>query len=203
MSNTIYLLTNPAMEGVVKIGFTTRQGVQARIKELDSSTAVPLPFTCVIAWEVRGLRAEKAEAVLHEILRPYRISPSREFFSVNPNQAREIIEAFPGRDVTEVNPQVGIPELIPESVPRPRFKDMPKKALEASINLVRQQVEPATAQPTGVRISPLGGGDTILVSQTVRKQGRYVLDGHRERHASINNDAEIAEAVRDALSWSL
>ena len=61
----------------------------------------------------------------------------------------------------------------------------------------------------GVRIYPLDS-KVILVKQTVKKEGAltYVIDTtsdgeHREAHVEIDNDQEIAEAVRAALSGGL
>ncbi|MFT7387743.1 MAG: hypothetical protein ACI8VC_000984 [Candidatus Endobugula sp.] len=39
----VYVLTNPAMPGIVKIGKTSRDSVDARLNELYS-TGVPVPF---------------------------------------------------------------------------------------------------------------------------------------------------------------
>ena len=41
----VYVLTNSAMPGLVKIGMTTRDSVDTRMKELYS-TGVPVPFEC-------------------------------------------------------------------------------------------------------------------------------------------------------------
>ena len=40
MSNIVYVLTNPAMPGIVKIGTTTRENPQVRMNELYT-TGVP------------------------------------------------------------------------------------------------------------------------------------------------------------------
>ena len=61
----------------------------------------------------------------------------------------------------------------------------------------------------GARISALDGGDVILVEQTSRLHpgtgnNRYTID-HRPdgrlitRHVHLNDDNQIAEAIRDAL----
>ena len=65
----------------------------------------------------------------------------------------------------------------------------------------------------GVRISGLDGGDTVLVEQTWREHpgsgnNRFTLnhppDGKRFfRHVKFDDDAGIAEAVRDALKGQL
>ena len=57
MPNIVYVLTNPAMPGIVKIGMTDmRQNVQHRMGQLYS-TGVPLPFDCVIAREIEGIES--------------------------------------------------------------------------------------------------------------------------------------------------
>ena len=60
----------------------------------------------------------------------------------------------------------------------------------------------------GVRVYPAYTDGTVLVKQTVRKDGEFVVyadsDGrHRERHVDYHVDAELAEAVRDALQGQL
>lgn len=47
----VYVLTNPAMPGLVKIGKTARGSVDARLVELYS-TGVPVPFECPFAARV-------------------------------------------------------------------------------------------------------------------------------------------------------
>ena len=39
----VYLLTNPVMPGLVKIGMTTQEDIDKRMKELYT-TGVPVPF---------------------------------------------------------------------------------------------------------------------------------------------------------------
>lgn len=50
MPNIIYVLTNEAMPGLVKIGFT--ESLEDRIKYLSAHSGVPLPFECYYAAEV-------------------------------------------------------------------------------------------------------------------------------------------------------
>ncbi len=63
MEQIIYILTNEAMPGYVKIGKTTTS-LEQRIKELSSSTSIPLPFTCFYACTVRN--CDFVERQLHE-----------------------------------------------------------------------------------------------------------------------------------------
>lgn len=50
----VYLLTNPAMPGLVKIGMTERDSMDARLRELYS-TGVPVPFECQYACKVQKI----------------------------------------------------------------------------------------------------------------------------------------------------
>ena len=99
MPNIVYVLTNPAMPGIVKIGITDRPDVQRRMADLYT-TGVPLPFDCVIAREIEGREAVEIERALHTAFEPYRINLSREFFQVEPEQVEVLLRVIPGRDVT-------------------------------------------------------------------------------------------------------
>ena len=99
MPNIVYVLTNPAMPGIVKIGMTDRLEVQPRLRDLYT-TGVPLPFDCVIAREIEDKEAAEIERALHTAFDPYRINPNREFFQVEPEQVEVLLWVMPGRDVT-------------------------------------------------------------------------------------------------------
>ena len=99
MPNIIYVLTNPAMPGIVKIGMTDKPDVQYRMGDLYT-TGVPLPFDCVVAREIEGNDAAEIERALHTAFGPNRINPSREFFQVEPEQVQVLLRVMPGRDVT-------------------------------------------------------------------------------------------------------
>ena len=99
MPNIVYVLTNPAMPGLVKIGMTDKDDVQQRMNQLFS-TGVPFPFECVIAREIDDHNAGDVENALHLAFRPYRANESREFFRIEPQQAEVLLQVMPGRDVT-------------------------------------------------------------------------------------------------------
>ena len=46
----VYILTNEAMPGLIKIGYTDKS-IEERMKELSRHTGVPLPFSCFYAIE--------------------------------------------------------------------------------------------------------------------------------------------------------
>ncbi len=64
----VYVLTNPAMPGIVKIGLTTRLKIEDRLKELFT-TNVPVPFKCEFACQVDD--CSKVESALHKAFRPF------------------------------------------------------------------------------------------------------------------------------------
>ena len=99
MPNIVYVLTNAAMPGIVKIGMTDRPDVQQRMGDLYT-TGVPLPFDCVVAREIEDREAAEIERALHTAFGPNRINPSREFFQVEPEQVEVLLRVMPGRDVT-------------------------------------------------------------------------------------------------------
>lgn len=94
----VYVLTNPAMPGMVKIGMTNRDSVDVRMKELFN-TSVPVPFECEFACKVD--RPDIVENALHLAFHPYRIHSQREFFKINPEQAVAILKLVDkSKDIT-------------------------------------------------------------------------------------------------------
>ena len=93
----IYVLTNPAMPGLVKIGKTSRNSVDGRLNELYS-TGVPVPFECAFAGRVDD--ESKVEKAFHLAFGPYRINPNREFFEIEPEQAIALLQLMIVEDVT-------------------------------------------------------------------------------------------------------
>ena len=60
--SVVYLLTNPAMPGLVKIGRTSQEDAQKRLDALYS-TGVPVPFELVFACRVED--SARVEQALH------------------------------------------------------------------------------------------------------------------------------------------
>ena len=56
MPNIVYVLSNPAIPGIVKVGMTDRPDVQRRMSDLHT-TGVPIPFDCLIAREIEDREA--------------------------------------------------------------------------------------------------------------------------------------------------
>ena len=104
MPNIVYVLTNPAMPGIVKIGRTTQEDINSRLTQLYT-TGVPVPFTLAFACRVDN--NNEVESALHMAFGPYRVNPKREFFRIDPEQAIAILKLLHTDDATaEVAQQV-------------------------------------------------------------------------------------------------
>src|SRR5258706_4808522 len=98
MAEIIYVLTNLAMPGLVKIGRTSSDDVEARLSQLSAHTGVPLPFEVYFAAEVgNGLQLERT---LHQLFAEARINPRREFFRVDPEKIVLAVSIGPYTEVT-------------------------------------------------------------------------------------------------------
>jgi hypothetical protein len=96
-SQIVYVLTNPAMPGLVKIGMTTQFEVEARMKQLFG-TGVPVPFDCAFACQVKD--AHEVEKALHFAFGNVRINPNREFFKIEPERIIVMLKLLKVDDVT-------------------------------------------------------------------------------------------------------
>ena len=96
MSGIVYILTNPAMPGLVKIGKTSRNAL-TRMSELYSP-GVPFPFECVMAREVKD--AGEAEKKLHTIFQNSRVNANREFFEIDIVSAEIAMNMLSRKDAT-------------------------------------------------------------------------------------------------------
>ena len=94
-SGTVYIISNPAMPGLVKIGKTIN--LEARLQSLYSS-GVPMPFRCIYAKEVDNY--SEVERKLHKGLNSHRENSNREFFRIPEDEVINFLELVPGKDVT-------------------------------------------------------------------------------------------------------
>ncbi|MBG0815572.1 GIY-YIG nuclease family protein [Planomonospora sp. ID82291] len=83
----VYVLSNGAMPGIVKVGMTTDLA-EDRAKQLHA-TGVPLPFD--VEFRTLTSRPHEVEKYAHELLEPFRVSPNRKFFEVSPDMAIDTV----------------------------------------------------------------------------------------------------------------
>lgn len=87
----IYILSNPFMPGILKIGMTTTSP-QARAKELSSGTGVPAKFVVESSYFSEDPRGD--EARIHSALSSCRVNSGREFFNCSLSDADEICRSY-------------------------------------------------------------------------------------------------------------
>ena len=85
----LYVLSNPALAGLVKIGFTKQGEVRKRVLELSNSSSIPLPFN--LEHDVLVENPQQYERLIHARLTDVRINPQREFFAISPEEAIDTI----------------------------------------------------------------------------------------------------------------
>jgi len=99
MNEIIYILINEAMPGYVKIGKTSTS-LEQRIRELSTSTSVPLPFTCFYACIVKD--SSFVEHQLHDAFDNDRVNPRREFFQISPER---VVSALKLAEIENITPK--------------------------------------------------------------------------------------------------
>ena len=87
----IYILVNPSVPGICKIGYTTTT-VYQRVKEINKATGVITPWDPIFAYKCSDGRA--LERDIHEELEVMgvRVNNKREGFNIDTDSARAIIE---------------------------------------------------------------------------------------------------------------
>ena len=88
----IYIMTNPALKEMVKIGYAT--DVEVRRQQL-STTALPYEYEVYATYETSGNLEDKKLHKLIDNLNPdLRVSKNREFFVLDPEAAYELLESI-------------------------------------------------------------------------------------------------------------
>ena len=150
----VYVLTNPAMPGFVKIGKTAIEDVNQRLSQLYT-TGVPFPFELQFACKVRN--SDEVEQALHRAFAPNRVNARREFFKIEPDQAIAILKLLHVEDATD--------EI--EKLPSP----IPAEDLQAGKNYIARR-PPMNFADMGI---PIGAelhfteGDAVVTVSADRK----------------------------------
>ncbi len=88
----IYIMTNPCLINMVKIGFAT--DVEARRKSLSTS-ALPYEYEVYATYQTNGkLEDKKLHKMIDNLNPDLRVSKTREFYVMSPEDAYELLEAI-------------------------------------------------------------------------------------------------------------
>ncbi len=106
----IYLLSNPRMPGLLKIGCTARP-VDERVQELNAATGVPEPFVVEAYFE--SFSPEQHEAQIHKKLSAQRVK-GKEFFEVDLTSALRVAqEVVQSRAILAEGPSASLQGATP------------------------------------------------------------------------------------------
>ena len=113
----VYILTNDAMPGIIKIGIT-EESVENRIKSLDN-TSLPLPFRFYFAIESK--RYKEIEKLAHDTFSAFRLRENREFFKMDPERAVSALRISGDKEIKLTNKMIDDSgDEIEEKIPTTR-----------------------------------------------------------------------------------
>ena len=94
MKHFIYIMTNPSMrDNLIKIGYSADP--EKRRKELSHQSGVPADYEIYATYEIPIKLGDKQIHKLIQTLNPkLRYNPSKEFFTMDPEDAYKILEVF-------------------------------------------------------------------------------------------------------------
>jgi hypothetical protein len=125
----VYILTNPSMPGLIKIGRTTN--LEARVMALSSSTSAPEPFQVAYAAIVED--AAFVERALHAAFSMHRMT-GREFFRMPAENAIAALSLAELEQVAEAKAPSGGSDIVSEIVSRAICRSRAQADIE---NMVR------------------------------------------------------------------
>ncbi|PAW77574.1 MAG: hypothetical protein B9S33_20140 [Pedosphaera sp. Tous-C6FEB] len=179
----VYVLTNPAMPKLVKIGRTSQADAKTRIDQLFT-TGVPVPFEMQFACKVEN--ADEVEKALHKAFAPNRINPKREFFEIDPEQAIAILKLLHVEDATmEVAKQAAVgSEVDEQSIVAGKQL---KKARSPNLNFAEMGI------PTGSILESVDNDTTVVVAGPRRvRLGEEELSLTAATRKVLNNTYDVA-----------
>ena len=169
----VYVLTNEAMPGLVKVGYTSREP-SVRAEELyrdtrtGAVTGVPVPF--VVAHQVWVANPYQVEQAVHRSLAEKRLNDNREFFKCSYEEAvqhiNEVIKAKSEQSKREADSRL------------PLFEELEKREEAEKIQLILEErrvvTEKFQANETSKQIRPHPSNDlqkeSILLYHNIFKK---------------------------------
>jgi len=85
---SVYVLENPSMPGILKIGYT-KGDPNDRADKLSKATGVPTPYKVVFSYNC--FNGERIERATHKHFQKQRINNDREFFNTSVEEAQKVI----------------------------------------------------------------------------------------------------------------
>jgi hypothetical protein len=86
--NWIYILSNPSMPEILKIGYT-KLDPQERSNQIGRGTGIPQEF--YVEWAYKCFNGEEIEREVHKYLKKQRVNTNREFFKLSVDEAKQVV----------------------------------------------------------------------------------------------------------------
>ncbi len=137
----VYCLTIPRMEGVVKIGYT-KKTMEERLKALDNTSVVE-PMQVYYAGKVNN--PKRVETLIHEFFKKCRIRANREFFEVDPEHVKRLIQIAEAASMLETFTTADEPDEEPVDVVMQEDEEMTPAPPEDEKECISNR-EPAPAE---------------------------------------------------------
>ena len=90
----VYILSNPAIPEMVKIGFTANDPF-VRAYQISRGTGIPLGFE--VEWAYKCFKGERIEQEVHKYFKKQRVNTQKEFFRVSLEEAKQVIKQIGGK----------------------------------------------------------------------------------------------------------
>jgi len=84
----VYVLSNPTMPNMYKIGYT-KNTPDERAKQISNATGVALPYN--VEWAFHCYDGFGLEQEIHHKLEANRVSGNREFFEISLEEAKQVV----------------------------------------------------------------------------------------------------------------
>ena len=140
MSGWVYIVTNKAIPGLVKVGYTTRSDIKLRLQEFNRA-GLPYPYEEAYALWVEEPRL--IEQRVHQALTAHR--ENKEWFRCSVKQARETIEKIAGPESAKATIQkiaAQHPGILTEFV----RKDSVQKSAQQISEEIQASIQKAKAE---------------------------------------------------------
>ncbi len=126
MSNqkVVYILSNPSMPGLVKIGQTTLANFERTRQEFSSNHEIPTPFILETAGTIKHDISISVVNIFQQVFEKHRINEERDFFKIPPKEARRFLEFF-----------------IDNNVPRKKRKKQPSLKIKKDKHVTFDRLE--------------------------------------------------------------
>jgi len=192
----VYILTNPSLQGWIKIGYTDDLNINKRVSELNKSTSIPLSFRVYATLEIEN--PYEIEQSIHTIFdtidkRLHSIEKTesgkervREFFQISPEKAYIVFREIAKLTNNEKYLKMGVPtkkeieeEKIGESNSKRTNASFEQLGIQVNEELVFLKDKSITCKVINNKNGVIYQGEETTLSAIGRKLMGYNVNGYK------------------------